>query len=232
MFSKPFVGRKTVPRATIEAVKLYADRTEVDVTYFSNGEIVYSSSEYYMKNILTIFALLLLFAGCSNSRDTFVGTWANSYMTFTPEGYVDAQYIYELRLDFAHPGSVKCDQLNQPADGVLYAYEDMAVCSGEVYEPITLVEVEGDTAFVEYIHNETGERWSAKLAFNPADNRVETIDCTMGITPGNPIVGVENITDDMIPKIYTGCDEVTVYESKGEAPARTTVYDLDGNKIK
>ena len=54
----------------------------------------------------------------------------------------------------------------------------------------------------------------------------------MGITPDNPIVGAENITDDMIPKIYTGCDEVTVYEPKGEAPARTTVYDLDGNKIR
>ena len=65
-----------------------------------------------------------------------------------------------------------------------------------------------------------------------ADNRVETIDSTMGITPDNPIVGAENITDDMIPKIYTGCDEVTVYEPKGEAPARTTVYDLDGNKIR
>ena len=65
-----------------------------------------------------------------------------------------------------------------------------------------------------------------------ADNRVETIDSTMGITPDNPIVGAENITDDMIPKIYTGCDEVTVYDPEGEAPARTAVYDLDGNKIK
>ena len=64
-----------------------------------------------------------------------------------------------------------------------------------------------------------------------ADNRVETLDSTMGITPGNPIVGVENITDDMIPKIYTGCDGVTVFEPGGDGPARTTVYDLDGNKI-
>ena len=353
-----------------------------------------------MKNILTIFALLL-FAGCSNSRDAFVGTWAVCDTLFTPEGYEDAYYKYELRLDFAHPGSVKCDILDQPADGVLYAYEDMGVCVGESYEPITLDEVAGDTAFVEYIHDETGERWSAKLALNPADksltfikgkmlergpgsldendttvyesdfegqvsyfepdsavlkfidanpatttvgndaadgddgsdagetaekeaeaagetgsnteveladrtiyvavdeagspqlfcrfksggaplsltdgdgesligigfvediwkcsdgksalyilcergtefmtlslmkitadNRVETIDSTMGITPDNPIVGAENITDDMIPKIYTGCDEVTVYEPKGEAPARTAVYDLDGNKIR
>ena len=35
----------------------------------------------------------------------------------------------------------------------------------------------------------------------------------------------------MIPKIYTGCDEVTVFEPGGDGPARTTVYDLDGNKI-
>lgn len=354
-----------------------------------------------MKNILTIITLLLLFAGCSSSRDAFVGTWAVCDTLFTPEGYEDAYFKYELRLDFAHPGSVKCDRLDQPADGVLYAYEDMAVCLGESYEPITLVEVVGDTALVEYIHDETGERWSAKLALNPADksltflkgkmlergpgsldetdttvyasdfegrvfyfepdsavlqfiadnpdtttvgtpaacadgdgeavetaeeeteaaaetggnteveladrtiyaaadecgspqlfcrfksggaplcltdgdgesligigyvedmwkcsdgksalyilcergtefmtlslmkitadNRVETIDSTMGITHDNPIVGAENITDDMIPKIYTGCDEVTVYEPKGEAPARTAVYDLDGNKIK
>ena len=127
-----------------------------------------------MKNILTIFALLL-FASCSNSRDAFVGTWAVCDTLFTPEGYEDAYYTYELRLDFAHPGSVKCDILDQPADGVLYAYEDMAVCVGESYEPITLVEVAGDTAFVEYIHDETGERWSAKLTLNPADKSLTFI---------------------------------------------------------
>ena len=53
VFSKPFVGRKTAPRATIEAVKLYADRTEVDVTYISNGENVYSSSECYIQDTNT-----------------------------------------------------------------------------------------------------------------------------------------------------------------------------------
>ena len=115
--------------------------------------------------------------------------------------------------------------------------------------PLSLTDVDGESligiGFLEdiwkcsdgksalYILCERGtEFMTLSLMKITADNRVETIDSTMGITPDNPIVGAENITDDMIPKIYTGCDEVTVYEPKGEAPARTAVYDLDGNKIR
>ncbi|GEM_PF-1526565 len=53
VYETPHVERKTAPRAFIEAIKLYADRTEVELSYTSKGENVYSSSNCYIQDALT-----------------------------------------------------------------------------------------------------------------------------------------------------------------------------------
>ena len=53
VYDSPYVRQKTAPRASITSIKAYKDRTEVNVSYTSRGENVYSSSECYIQDTNT-----------------------------------------------------------------------------------------------------------------------------------------------------------------------------------
>lgn len=50
VYSKPYVNRKTSPRSNILEIRAYRDRTEVDISYISQGENLYSSSNCFIRD--------------------------------------------------------------------------------------------------------------------------------------------------------------------------------------
>lgn len=50
VYSKPFINRKTSPQSNILEIRAYKDRTEVDITYVSQGENLYSSSNCFIRD--------------------------------------------------------------------------------------------------------------------------------------------------------------------------------------
>ena len=62
------------------------------------------------------------------------------------------------------------------------------------------------------------------------ENRVEYIDSASGISPNNQFVGVENITDDMLPDIIKQDDRIKVY-SPDEDESYIHFYDMNGKLI-
>lgn len=50
VYAKPYVNRKTSPRSDLIEIRAYKDRTEVDISYISQGENVYSSSNCYIRD--------------------------------------------------------------------------------------------------------------------------------------------------------------------------------------
>lgn len=59
------------------------------------------------------------------------------------------------------------------------------------------------------------------------ENRVEYIDSASGISPNNQFVGVENITDDMLPDIIKQDDRIKVYSPDEDE----SYYDMNGKLI-
>lgn len=164
--------------------------------------------------IVAIVALLALVAGifiASRDNDTpFVGTWQLHSESKTPEGYVDCVYDYTLWLDF-NDASVTCGDTARVL-GIIYACEDCAGYCAATEDIITAAKTDGNTAYIKYRHEETGEIWSATLTYDPKTASVTFVNGEMlEKGPGTPPDDAPVYASDFEGRIfYVEPDSVTL----------------------
>lgn len=140
--------------------------------------------------VATGIAIVILFvlAGifwAKREKSPFVGTWRLYEESKTPEGYVDAVYKYTLRLDF-NDASVKNGETERVL-GIIYAIEDCAGYAAETEDIIMEAKTRGNTAYIKYRHQETGEIWSATLTYDKEKDAVTFVNGEMlEKGPGTP----------------------------------------------
>lgn len=134
--------------------------------------------------IVILFVLAGIF-WAKREKSPFVGTWRLYEESKTPEGYVDAVYKYTLRLDF-NDASVKNGETERVL-GIIYAIEDCAGYAAETEDIIIEAKTRGNTAYIKYRHQETGEIWSATLTYDKEKDAVTFVNGEMlEKGPGTP----------------------------------------------
>ncbi|WP_455497078.1 WG repeat-containing protein [Coprobacter sp.] len=169
IYEKPFVRQKTSSRATINAVTAYPDRTEVEISYTSKGENIYSSSNCFIRDTETKQTIMLRTIRGDIGFDKkyyAAGTKLTYTMVFPPmnKSWRNIDIVENVSGGFAFLGvglALKSNQING-SDGTTQVRKQISNVNWNNVRNVELNNYESDFLFTDGlvpIYNKDVHKW-------------------------------------------------------------------------